>query len=96
MLLGGDPLGLLDDDPRFQRLLQLLAGLLLLARLGGVDHVAGRRVGQYPGDRDVLTRPVARLGEQRFKAPMIWSSSRIGIPATPAMERRVAEAENSG
>jgi|BarGraIncu01122A_1022018.scaffolds.fasta_scaffold141168_1 hypothetical protein len=27
---------------------------------------------------------------------MIWSASRIGIPATPATDRRVALAENSG
>src|SRR5665647_1282093 len=42
-------------------MLQLLAQLLLLAQLGGVDHVAGRHVGQHPGHHDVLIRPLPRL-----------------------------------
>src|ERR1039458_5339648 len=60
VLLGRDALRLLDDDPGLQRMLQLLAQLLLLAQLGGVDHVAGRHISQHPGDRDVLIRPLPR------------------------------------
>src|SRR5450631_2082108 len=62
VLMRGDPFGLLDDNPRLQRPLELLAQLLLLAQLRGVDDVAGRHVGQHHGHRDVLIRPLAWLG----------------------------------
>src|SRR5665811_1231966 len=62
VLLGCDPLGLFDDDPGLQSLLQLLAELLLLAHLRRVDHIAGRYVGQHRRHRKVLLRPRARRG----------------------------------
>src|SRR3954452_8434394 len=55
--LGGDALGLFDDDPRVECVLQLGVELLLLLKLGRVDDVAGRHVGQHAGDGDVLAGP---------------------------------------
>jgi hypothetical protein len=43
--LGRDPLGPFDDGTSLQRLLQLLAQLLLFVQLGGDEHVAGRHIG---------------------------------------------------